>query len=100
VHRFQKVVPLGTPSSQLGVYNGDFPSYHHERENAKFTRLKGKLLGVDVEWHVWSAKKTVHHEVIFPYHSAGGRMLHIFLSSSSGGDIAEMHAIAESLRDH
>jgi hypothetical protein len=97
VYRLHKVVPLGAPSSQFGVYIGNFPSYHHERERVKFTKLKGKLLGVDVEWHAWSAEETVHHEVIFPYHSAGGIMLHIFLSSSSAADTSEMHAIAESL---
>ncbi|WXG42719.1 MAG: hypothetical protein WED04_01225 [Promethearchaeati archaeon SRVP18_Atabeyarchaeia-1] len=98
VYRLQKVVPLGAPSSQLGVYIGDHPSYHHEREKVRFTKPKEQLLGADVEWHVWSAKKTMHHEVVVPYPSAGGRMLHIFLSSSSAPDIAEMHAIAESLR--
>jgi hypothetical protein len=98
VYRLHRVVPLGAPGSQFGVYIGDFPSYHHEHENAKFTKLKGQLLGADVEWHVWSAEKVVHHEVIVPYSSAGGRMLHIFLSSSGTPDITEMHEIAESLK--
>jgi hypothetical protein len=98
IYRLHKVVPLGEPSSQLGVYVGDYPSYHHEHEEVKFTKLKGQLLGADVEWHVWSAEKIVHHEVIAPYTSADGRMLHIFLSSSSTHDITEMHAIAESLK--
>jgi hypothetical protein len=98
VYRLHKVVPLGAPSSQFGVYIGDFPSYHHEHENVKLTKLKGQLLGADVEWHVWSAEKVVHHEVIVPFTSEGGRMLHIFLSSSSAPDITEMHVIAESLK--
>jgi hypothetical protein len=99
VYRLQKVVQLGEQSSQLGVYVGDHPSYHHEHEKVKFTKLKGKLVGADLEWHVWAAKKVWHREVIAPHPSTGGRMLHVFLASSSAPDIAEMQAIAESLTD-
>jgi hypothetical protein len=58
VYQVEPIVPLGSPSGRFGVYIGDHPQEPAEGWGGPAERLKGPLLGEQVEWVSWMIPET------------------------------------------
>jgi hypothetical protein len=101
VYYLHKFSPFGRAASSCGIYLGNHPSYQYRQTDVppdKVTRTKGRLLGTDAEWQVWSKASRITAEAIVPYPKGEGTSVHVFCSTASDDELKGLRAVAETLR--
>jgi hypothetical protein len=118
VHHLQRLVPLGNPAEECGVYLGRYPSFQHQRAEVpeeEVEKTPGRLLGLPTEWHVWTraGRTTVEtHATLsaipdpaggpaprrfLPPPTLGGYM-HVFCSAGSSTAVEVLRKMAQTIR--
>jgi hypothetical protein len=100
VYHLRRLVPLGAPREECGVYVGGFPSYQHEQEEVAAVAVRkspGKLAGQTVEWHTWARAglTTAEAQVAMP---GDGERMHVFCSAATAGALDQLRAMAATIR--
>jgi hypothetical protein len=102
VHHLRRLLPLGKPAEECGVYLGSFPSYQHEQAEvpaAEVRKEPGKLLGRTTEWHVWTrAAETTAEAQVSLDEAPDAERLHVFCSAGNPRSISDLRAIAATIR--
>lgn len=102
VFRIYRLVVLGGPHAELGVYVGAHPSSHAQAADVR--EVRGALLGQSVPWLVWSTSArpgdpTLHHaEALEPLPGESGSWVHVFAVAEDPAILDELVSIVATLR--
>jgi hypothetical protein len=101
VYRIHKLLPLGQPTSNCGIYLGGHPAFHYVQTKDrpdKITPLKGKLFGQKIEWKTWSKANGITTEVIVPHPKDRQMSVHVFCSAANEDELNALRTMAETIR--
>jgi hypothetical protein len=101
VYLLHKLVPLSQPAVNCSIYVGGHPAFQYRQvadPPEKVTRIKGKLLGKEAEWHTWSQDDRITTEAIVGHPTEQDAVVHVFCSGGSEEATTALRRMAETLR--
>lgn len=98
VHRLQKLVPYGTPSTAISFYVGGHPGYWYRQLGLEAQKGSGRLVGVESDWFSSSDEGRLLRESIRPAPEVDGdTMFHVILSGPTDEELKAAQEIVETM---